>query len=309
VINSVSEATAGVCGSLEYTASFRGSEINDSTTPTKYDSNLRRFSIFTDNRDLEGQQTISVSAHLADYPTVTSTAQESTIEILYVETCDEYAITVPTQTAPEDYLYTGASPGLTFGLTPFVIDPPECGPITAYSCEVTVGRRTDLCDVDDGSTSASFDPSSGQYKFSSTDMVNFEPGAYFFRITGILGSQSETATFTMTLVDPCPEASLYLQPSPFADMTVWRREPISQDWSTDALVVSSTDADCGPLTVVFFNKHSNTDIDQSVFVDDRSGSLANQFTVLATQSVDITNETYEICYRVFYTDYPQIEVE
>ena len=63
------------------------------------------------------------------------------------------------------------------------------------------------------------------------------------------------------------------------------------------------------MTVEFFNKDSNTDIDQSVFVDDRSGSTANQFTVLETQSVDITDETYEISYRVYYTEYPQVEAE
>ena len=83
---------------------------------------------------------------------------------------------------------------------------------------MTAGDRTDLCARNDGSTHGVFDPIRGNYEFYSTDMANYLPGSYTFEITGTVGTKSTTATFVMTLVDPCPTTELIItQPDPFSD--------------------------------------------------------------------------------------------
>ena len=210
------------------------------------------------------------------------------------------------QTQPDDYLYSGA---FTFTLNAFTLDPPSCGPITTYTCSVISGKRTDLCSISDGSTSGVFTRSTGKYEFSSTDMLNFEPGNYAFEISATIGSKSASRTFSMTLVDPCPEAVLTLLPSPFEDTVAWRREASIQEWTISDLVISSTSIDCGPISVDFFNNNAlKSELDSSVFFDDRSGSLTNTFTVLQADEVT-QNMEFPICYRLHYINYPQIEVE
>ena len=74
-----------------------------------------------------------------------------------------------------------------------------------YTCTVTTGLRIDLCSIIDGSTESNFDPTTATYFFTSTDMQNFEPGTYTFTFSGTVGSQSDSATWDLILVDPCPE--------------------------------------------------------------------------------------------------------
>ena len=45
-------------------------------------------------------------------------------------------------------------------------------------------------------------------------MANYPPGAYIFTITGTVGAKSVTATFVMTLVDPCPTTALAINNPP-----------------------------------------------------------------------------------------------
>ena len=82
------------------------------------------------------------------------------------------------------------------------------------------GPRTDLCSIIDGSTQGVFDSITGNYEFYSIDMANYLPGSYTFSITGTVGTKSATATFVMTLVDPCPTTILTItDPDPFSDQT------------------------------------------------------------------------------------------
>ena len=75
-----------------------------------------------------------------------------------------------------------------------------------------------MCSKTDGSTNGIFDIATGSYQFYSIDMANYLPGAYTFKITGTVGNKSASATFVMTLVDPCPTTTLtIIQPDPFAD--------------------------------------------------------------------------------------------
>ena len=181
---------------------------------------------------------------------------------------------------------------MTFTLNPFTVDPPVCGPVTTYSCSIFMGSRTDLCSISEGSTTGTFDPQTGNYQFSSTDMKNFLPGTYVFKIEGTIenmhGSQSVYAEFSLTLVNPCPESTLSLLPSPFADTEVWRREDSTLGWTIADMVTSSTTLDCGLISVEFFNDNEQkSELDSSMFFDDRSGSPSNQFTVLSAPDNDL----------------------
>ena len=60
-----------------------------------------------------------------------------------------------------------------------------------------------MCQLTDGQTHGVFEPNTGNYEFYSIDMANYTPGDYTFEITGTVGSKFATATFVMTLVDPC----------------------------------------------------------------------------------------------------------
>ena len=105
---------------------------------------------------------------------------------------------------------------MQFTLSPFVVEPPVC--TFVYSCAMTSGLRTDLCSLSDVSTHGVFDPITGNFEFYSIDMANYLPGAYTFEITGTVGTKSATATFVMTLIDPCPTTILTItNPDTFSD--------------------------------------------------------------------------------------------
>ena len=97
-------------------------------------------------------------------------------------------------------------------------------PIT-YSCAVA-GSRTDICEIVDGNTVATFDPATGDYTFTSFDMANYPAGGYTFTITGTVGAKSVSETFVMTLVDPCPTTVLTINnPADFVDGDYVLRDP------------------------------------------------------------------------------------
>ena len=56
-------------------------------------------------------------------------------------------------------------------------------------------------------------------------MQNFAAGSYEFEITGSVGSVSDSARFTLSLVDPCPSAQLTLNEVYFTDMSYTLRDP------------------------------------------------------------------------------------
>ena len=105
----------------------------------------------------------------------------------------------------------------------------------------------------DGTTVGSFDTNSGDYYFQSTDIVNFIPGTYTFEITGTVGSKSDSATWSMTLEDPCPDAIFFLKQNPFTNDTYYLRDPqIEKLWVLDDLVEVFTQVDCGTISTQFY---------------------------------------------------------
>ena len=78
---------ASLCGSLTYTATFGGQELSIDTTPMSYNTDRMEFSLFTDDASLVGQQTITLSAHLTEYPTVSSDEPPVSTTIEIVDQC------------------------------------------------------------------------------------------------------------------------------------------------------------------------------------------------------------------------------
>ena len=60
------------CGTLSYSATFDGSPIDTNSAPMRYDSATRTFTVYSEDSQLLGSRTITVSAHLTDYPEVVS---------------------------------------------------------------------------------------------------------------------------------------------------------------------------------------------------------------------------------------------
>ena len=120
-----------------------------------------------------------------------------------------------------------------------------------------------------------------------------------------MGTKSDTATFVMKLVDPCPTTVLtIIDPDPFTDQTYNLRDPqIDQIWDIDNLITKATAVDCGGLTVEFFNDDATqTSLDTDIFLDDRTTPGAFQFSSLYSEVV-AKADVYPIKYRVYHTLY------
>lgn len=66
-------------------------------------------------------------------------------------------------------------------------------------------------------TATDFKNTNGKYTFFSRDKVKFPPGVYNLRITATIGSQSRDADFTLTLHEPCDDATLSIGDDYFAN--------------------------------------------------------------------------------------------
>ena len=90
-------------------------------------------------------------------------------------------------------------------------------------------------------------------------MPDFPEGEYVFEITGSTGTYSnitESITFTLNLINPCPISYLQLNDSPFpvTSTYVLRDKIFELDWvSTTNLAYNQfTSARCGEISVFFY---------------------------------------------------------
>ena len=126
-----------------------------------------KFTVYSEDFQDVGMHSISVTASLTNYPEITS--EQTTIQFEVRDSCpNPFSVVAPEQSDPADYYYTGSSPMLSFSLVPFEVDPSVCA--VTYSCRVASGERTDLCVIQDGTTTATFNTETGAYTFSSTDI-------------------------------------------------------------------------------------------------------------------------------------------
>lgn len=143
-----------------------------------YDAGMNTFAIYSEDYSLLGLRDISVDAFLTNYVIIVAPAPVLGT-ILIVDPCvDDFTFSVPTQTAPDPYYYTGNLPGLVFETVPFVTSPSHCAANNMYACAIKAGLRTDLCSVTEantvgGSTVGAFDASTGRFIFNSIDIANF----------------------------------------------------------------------------------------------------------------------------------------
>lgn len=234
-----------------------------------------------------------MTAKFIDNPLFPISDVESVI-IEIIDPCiDPTSVLATDQGPPSEYKYTGDTPRYDKSITPFQVTPDACS--FTYSCEMIGGPRLDLCDIIDGSTQGSFNTATGDYFFQSTDVFAFEPGTYEFRITGTVGIQSDTATFSLILVDRCPESTFFLKSNPFSNETYYLRDQqIEKIWTVDDLAEIVMPYNCGAITTEFFYEDTSP-FDTSIFNDLRTGP--NSFQVLYTESLNDVG-IYEITYRV-----------
>lgn len=224
-----------MCGALTYKASFASELIDESTGPMLYDAGTNTFAIYSEDYALLGLQDITVEAHLASYEQIATPAPLST-QILIIDPCvDDFDFSVPTQTAPGPYFYTGGALELVFETVPFVTSPSHCAANNTYSCSITAGSRIDLCSVTEangvgGSTVGAFDTSTGRFTFSSIDVANFLPGTYTLEVTGNSGAKTLSFTIDIVLVDPCFTVDLGLQPGKLVDAIYVIYEPAMEQY-------------------------------------------------------------------------------
>lgn len=166
---------------------------------------------------------MTVAAYLIDYPVILTADPEQSALITIIDPClDPVVLYATSQNSPVEYRY-GNSPRLDFFLVPFYVTPLAC-PFT-YECSIFSGPLNTLCSLSDGSTVASFDVLSGDYFLETIDIDNYPPGDYVFEIKGTVGSKSDFASWTLTIVDPCPDAVFFLQANPFGNVTYYLRDP------------------------------------------------------------------------------------
>ena len=131
-----------------------------------------------------------------------------------IDPCLDHATIAPNpQNNPPDYLYTGYSPAADFALSLFTVFPPIC--TQTFSC-LTQAGSPDICSIPGVST---FDTATGAHQFGTTDIATYVPGVYTLQITSTIGSVTSAVTFDLTLVNPCPTATISLNSSPFIDET------------------------------------------------------------------------------------------
>ena len=68
----------------------------------------------------------------------------------------------------------------------------------------------------------------------------------------------------------------------------------------------STAVDCGAYGLEFLNS-DQAPLDTSIFLDDRSETPINKFTVLKDTNGDLKVGVYSIVYRVYLVDYEEVE--
>ena len=115
-----------------------------------------------------------------------------------VDPCSTAFVTVPAQTDPPDHTYSGP----TSYTASYTISEASCA--IEYTCEPPTSG-TDLCGI------GSLDTATGVFQLTTTDMVSYPPGIYPVEIRGSVSghpSQSNSHTFSLTLVDPCSLATI-----------------------------------------------------------------------------------------------------
>jgi hypothetical protein len=186
-----------------------------------------------------------------------------------------------------------------------VIDPPVCINQIEAECQYEGGMYQgdlDLCNFDDGDSSAHIDPWTGEFDFDLIDNEMFPPGSYVFLITVRVGDKVVTGTFDITIEDPCPVADVTITNHPFLEgpyvYNLGNETPLELPFTLSTIGESDTPVHCGVPKIEFLTVFGdeipifmNADMDREVF---QVGPVYVPEAVLA----------YDIVFRYFYTNNP-----
>ena len=240
---------------MEYSATFEGNPIDGDTPlpPVRYDPTARTFEIYSEDFDLIGERTATILGYLEEYAMVTTSSQESVI-IEFIDPCiDPVSVSPGSLPSPLPYEYDGSL--LEYDLRDYLVNPSVCIKDIEYTCTMLAGP-VDLC----SDPAATFDPLTGDFTFSSTDLDLHPPGTYTFEILGTVGSVTAAGTWRLTLQGPCERADAFeiISPIVFSDTTYFLRDSqVSLPWTIDQIVQENVLVDCGEFTVDFFQEASD----------------------------------------------------
>ena len=208
-----------LCGAFTYTATYSSAETplplanND---PLAYNASTRTLTVLTDDTNLIGETRVyEITAEFTSYPSTVSSSSSGSI--IFSDPCDDpftFAATAQNDVGP--YAYSGDA---VFTLTDFTIDPPLCD--VTYAC-TGVARADGQAPADvacDSFTGGAAIGPAGTLTLTATPgeytAGDVRPGAYVVTITGtsedVDGNaiETQTATFTLTIRDPCyPPSSI-----------------------------------------------------------------------------------------------------
>lgn len=127
---------------------------------------------------------------------------------------------------------------------------------------MTTVASFDLCQ--DGS----FDTSSGEWSFETSDKVAYPPGVYTMQLTGSIEENSSVQTsinFQVKLVDPCVSAQVSMLFAPFEDQVMFYFDD-QITFYYEILAEQDTSFDCGAYAIDFADADGQP-LDPSLFSD------------------------------------------
>ena len=144
-------------------------------------------------------------------------SQDATVT--FIDPClDQFTFSETAQTSPGSDKFTGQQ--ILFELNPFTITPTICEVTYACSSVARADNAASAVNCDDLTFDGVFngDATDGQLTFSA-DSNAYEngvvtPGDYVVTITGtaVTSSDTKTATFTISMVDPCDPPIIITSP-------------------------------------------------------------------------------------------------
>lgn len=156
----------------------------------------------------QGTFTYTVKAYLTEYPHCETCVVSESGTITLIDPC----ISSDVETGVAVNVYTTYSSAVTFTPPVLTVTPSVCESQVTYSCKYVKGPYTgslNLCNFsissEDQSCEATFDKLTGDYQFNCHDATTFPPGEYEFCVTPSIGTVKVDVTFSVTLIDDCPE--------------------------------------------------------------------------------------------------------
>lgn len=257
---------------------------------------------------IDMQFSYTITAYLSLYPDCEACMVSSTGVIVLLNPC----ITCGLSSGIPVNIFVSYTMTITFSYPNLVVTPSPCEPQVIYTCTYFSGPYNgpiDMCEFEihtQGQTcEASFDVLTGDYLFNCYDSDTFPPGIYIFIVTATVGDTSYDITFTLTLVDDCPENS---NPSIINDpflvgpyIYVLQSEVLRLEY--DLNIIGGTIPGCGTSAIQFITVNGSTDL-PDIFTPDYQNQV-----LLVGYSADTTHVgEYYLHFKFYFTAHPQVYV-